>query len=199
MWDRDAVSNQRTKWKISMWMRLCGNVYVRYSSSCSSSWERLFREFTFHQESAQTIIETQEQKNTNITFWLRHICSLPMYQVHRFSDGCRRLMIMCATRSSRCTLVSTIVRRMSGGRDLPQAQVGRLRKPSGNAAQQPSSLTLSNGKMCRSSCPRGAEWLDRSWRLSAWGHRTTRAWKQYGAKSSAALFIKLGGGFGQRI
>ena len=42
--------------------------------------------------------------------------------------------------------------------DLPRAQVGRLRKPSGNTRPQSSSLTLSNWKMCRSSCPWGAEW-----------------------------------------
>ena len=38
----------------------CGfmiNVYVRYSSSCSSSWKRLSPEFPFHQESVHAIIE----------------------------------------------------------------------------------------------------------------------------------------------
>ena len=34
-----------------------GNVYVRYSSSCSSSRERLCSEFTFHQESAKRSLE----------------------------------------------------------------------------------------------------------------------------------------------
>ena len=34
------VSVRETTWNISMWMRLSGNIYVRHSSSCSSSWER---------------------------------------------------------------------------------------------------------------------------------------------------------------
>ena len=37
----------------------------------------------------------------------------------------------------------------------------------------------------------GIDGLDRSWRLSAWGHRTTRAWNQYGVKDSAERLIKL--------
>ena len=50
----------------------------------------------------------------------RAIFFLPVCQVHRFSVGCckhtllRGLMIVCATRSSRCALASTIVRRTSG-------------------------------------------------------------------------------------
>ena len=38
----------------AIWSLFC----VRHSSSRSSSWKRLFREFTFHQESVYTIIET---------------------------------------------------------------------------------------------------------------------------------------------
>ena len=33
-------------------------MYFRYSSSCSSSWERLCREFTFHSEFVHAVIET---------------------------------------------------------------------------------------------------------------------------------------------
>ena len=48
-------------------------------------------------------------------------------------------------------------------RDSPRAQVGRLRKPGGNTWQQSSSLTLSNGKIFRDSCPRGAGWVSTGW------------------------------------
>ena len=34
------------------------NVHVRYSSNWRSSWERLCREFSFHQKTAQANIET---------------------------------------------------------------------------------------------------------------------------------------------
>ena len=39
------------------------NIYVRHSSSGSSSWERLFREITFYQESTHEIIETFVSSN----------------------------------------------------------------------------------------------------------------------------------------
>ena len=40
-------------------------------------------------------------------------------------------------------------------------------------------------------CRVGIDGLDRSWRLSAQGQRTTRGWNQCGVKGSAELFIKL--------
>ena len=42
------------------------NVYVRYSSSCSSSWERLFREITFHQKTTQANTQTVIQCNWEV-------------------------------------------------------------------------------------------------------------------------------------
>ena len=37
----------------------------------------------------------------------------------------------------------------------------------------------------------GIDGMDRSWRLSAQGQKTTRAWNQYVVKGSAELIIKL--------
>ena len=37
----------------------------------------------------------------------------------------------------------------------------------------------------------GIDRLGRSWRLSAWGYRTTRAWRDYGVKGSAELLIRV--------
>ena len=56
-----VFSNVRERYGLKPGDKKCSslvNVYVRHSSICSSSWERIFREVTFHQESAQTIIET---------------------------------------------------------------------------------------------------------------------------------------------
>ena len=69
------------------------NACVRYLSGCSSSWERLLREFTFRQESAQTIIETvistqlrswsRIRKNLQELQWL--ICSSFVWQRTTFA------------------------------------------------------------------------------------------------------------------
>ena len=122
----------------------------------------------------------------------------------------------CATRASRCTLASTIIGRtlkkntqgatnICGWRSSPIS--GASGPPAKAKRKHPASVQLSYAlkrKMCRDSCSRGSECideLDRSWRRSAWDHRTTRAWNQHGVKRLAELLIKLafGDGFGQRL
>ena len=103
-------------------------------------------------------------------------------------------MIMCATRSSRCTLGSTIVRRTSGntkgsatdicgwrprpasGASGPLAKAKRKCHP---IVELPDAVQLEDvQKFLPEECRKGIDRLDRSWRLSARGHRTTRAWSE---------------------
>ena len=117
-------------------------------------------------------------------------------------------MIMCATRSSRCTLASTNVGRtlrklvgatnICGWRPRPASGSGasgplaHAKRKYPAAVQLPDAVQLEDvQKFLPEGCRMGIDRLDRSWRLSAWGHRTPRAWNQYGAKGSAELFIKL--------
>ena len=114
---------------------------------------------------------------------------------------------MCATRSSRCTLASTIVHRTSGntwgcatsicgwrpspasGASGPLAKAKRKCHP---IVELPDAVQSEDvQKFLPEVCRMGIDRLDRSWCFSAWGHRTTRAWNQYGVKDSAERLIKL--------
>ena len=57
LWDKDVVSRGKIE-NLDVNAAFWEFFHVRHSSSCSSSWERLYGEFAFYQESVQEIIET---------------------------------------------------------------------------------------------------------------------------------------------
>ena len=83
-----VFSNVRQRYRLSLGDKNerprceCGfleNFYfVRCSSSCSSSWERLFREFTFQQESVHAIIETVVHVTGKLITDQKEITSIPV-------------------------------------------------------------------------------------------------------------------------
>ena len=124
---------------------------------------------------------------------------------------------MCPTRSSRCTLASTIVRRTSGNTFKNATNICDWRPRPASGASGPLAKAKRKchpivelfdavqwedvQKFLPEGCRMGIDRLDRSWRLSAWGHRTTLGTRLCGVKGFAQLTdpICLGESFGARV
>ena len=80
MCDRDTITNQRQIERSRCKDDYVVNFFVRWSSSCSSSWERLCSEFTFNQNSAQANIVTVIQNNWEVDQGLERNLRCPCWQ-----------------------------------------------------------------------------------------------------------------------